>query len=147
MNQKIVKVLIVDDNEDDVFLIRSAFEREGTMHPCAEARNGSEALKFLNERKAAPERNLPGMVLMDINMPVKNGFETLREIKADPALCHIPVVMLTTSKQEEDVVRAYSNGASTFISKPVGMENFRRLVRDFGRYWAEVAEVPDTREL
>lgn len=145
MSEKVVKVLIVDDNEDDIFLIKSAFRKEGLLNPIAEAHNGQEAIDYLHGHGRPESGQLPAMILLDINMPIKNGFETLKEIKGAPELCHIPVVMLTTSKQEEDVVHAYSGGACTFISKPIGMENFRKLVRDLGYYWAVVAEIPGAR--
>lgn len=142
MNHKVITIFVVDDNEDDVLLVRAAFEREGLMNPIHTAPNGEAALAWLRGHHSGGAEASPALVLLDINMPGKNGFEVLEEIKRDAALKHLPVIMLTTSKQEEDVVRAYAGGACTFISKPVGIENFRKLVRELGYYWTMVARVP-----
>ena len=87
----------------------------------------------------------PGLVLLDINMPRKNGFEVLQAMKADPLLDALPVVMLTTSDREEDIVRSYTHGASSYIRKPVRLEQFIQVVKNFEAYWTMVSLVPSTK--
>jgi CheY-like chemotaxis protein len=89
---------------------------------------------------------MPGLVLLDLNMPRKDGREVLREIKADPRLCTIPVVILTTSKAEEDVVRSYKDGVNSFITKPVSFAALLEVVRTLGQYWLQVVDLPPDAE-
>jgi CheY-like chemotaxis protein len=90
----------------------------------------------------AEDAPTPGLILLDLNMPRKDGRECLRDIKADPSLKAIPVIVLTTSKAEEDVLRSYELGVSSFIKKPVTFEGFVEAVKVFGRYWLEIVEIP-----
>ena len=137
-----IEVLIVDDSEDDVLLLREAFADCSLVSFIEAIEDGELALKFL--RREAPFTNArrPGLVLLDINMPKKNGFEVLAEMRADARLSNVPVVMLTTSKQESDILRAYANGACSFISKPVSFDRMRRIAEQFAIYWTLVSDVP-----
>jgi len=132
----------VDDSEDDVVLLQEAFADCSLVSFIEAIDDGEQALKYL--RREAPFANArrPGLVLLDINMPKKNGFEVLAEMRADPRLSNVPVVMLTTSKQESDILRAYANGACSFISKPVSFDRMRRIAEQFALYWTLVSGVP-----
>ncbi len=137
-----IPVLLVDDNEDDVILTRDALARGRVLQVTAVARDGEEALAML--RRDPPHHRLarPALVLLDINMPRMDGFQVLAAIKAEPALRCIPVVMLTTSPREEDVARAYAEGAASYVRKPVDIDEFHRVVRAFELYWSAVSRVP-----
>ena len=144
MNVPPLEILVVDDNDDDVLMIRKSFESSKLINVVQVARDGEKALALLRGDDKSANGKLPGLILLDINMPKKNGFEVLEEIKADPDLRHIPVVMLTTSAREEDIVKSYANGAPSFISKPVHFAKLKELVDRFSLYWALVAKLPAT---
>jgi CheY-like chemotaxis protein len=143
MNPKIVDILLADDNDDDVMLVKLAFQQAKMVNVINAVYDGDEALAYLRRQGKYKDAAPPGLVMLDINMPKINGIEVLREIKADPALRHLPVVMLTTSKRDQDVVDAYSNGACSFVTKPVGLNEFREAVKRFELYWACVATIPE----
>jgi len=109
--------------------------------------DGEELLQFLRHEGAyadPPISPRPGLILLDLNMPRKDGREALREMKADPNLRSIPVVVLTTSQAEEDIVRTYDLGVSSYISKPVSFDGLVEVMRVLGRYWFEIVELPDS---
>jgi len=132
----------VDDNDDDAVLIEEAFAQAKLLNVVNRAVDGEEALEFLSRRGRYKGATLPGLVLLDINMPKKNGFEVLHEMKSDPLLKHVPVVMLTTSHRDEDIVKSYGKGVCSFITKPVSFNEFNELAARFSLYWALVAKVP-----
>ncbi|HYC55117.1 MAG TPA: response regulator [Candidatus Binatia bacterium] len=144
-----VTVLMADDDEDDRMLARDAFaECAGALDlRCVE--DGEDLMDYLRQRGpytdagAAPA---PALILLDLNMPRKDGREALAEIKSDPVLRSIPVIVLTTSKAEEDVMRSYDLGVSSFISKPVTYEALVRLVETLSHYWFETVELPGHRQ-
>ena len=128
------RVLIVEDEQDIAGLIKHSLERSGG----AEAEivgSGDAALKAVAARP-------PDLIILDLNLPRKDGREVLAEIKQDPALMMIPVVVLTTSKADEDVARAYQSHANCFITKPVGFANFHEVMKSIERYWFAVATLP-----
>jgi len=137
-----VELLLVEDNEDDIVLIEEAFTEAKLMNVIFTVRDGEEALAYLRQEGPYTHRRRPGLVLLDINMPKKNGFEVLQAMKADPLLQSLPVVMLTTSDREEDVVRSYNHGACSYIRKPMSLEQFVQVVKDFELYWTMVSRVP-----
>lgn len=137
-----IELLLVEDNEDDIVLIEEAFAEAKLMNLIFKVRNGDEALAYLRQQGPYTHMRRLGLVLMDINMPRKNGFEVLQEMKADPLLQSLPVVMLTTSDREEDIVRSYTQGASSYIRKPMGLEQFTHVVKNFELYWTMVSQVP-----
>lgn len=137
-----VNILLVDDNEDDIELIREAFEEHLLLTVLWAAHDGEEALRFLGREGRFVTAIRPGLILMDINMPGKNGFEVLEVLKADPHLKHIPVVMLTSSDRDEDVVRSYQNGAAAHLRKPTDLDSLRQMARQFAEYWTAVAQIP-----
>ena len=142
-----IEVLIVDDSEDDVVLLKEAFSDCPMVEFIGEVEDGEEALRFLRREGAFKNSRRPGLVLMDINMPRKNGFEVLSEMRSDSSLSNVPVVMLTTSKQESDILRAYEGGACSFIAKPVSFDTMKSIARQFALYWTLVADIPESEEL
>jgi CheY-like chemotaxis protein len=144
MSAQPVEILLVEDNEDDILLEQEAIVEAKLVNLMYVVRDGEEAMAYLRREGKYQNAQLPGLILLDINMPKKNGFEVLNEIKADPALMHIPVVMLTTSDSESDIVKSYAKGACSFITKPMDFDKFREVIRRFALYWALVARVPFT---
>lgn len=141
-----VIVLMADDDEDDRLLAKDAFEECGSDIDLRSVEDGQELMDYLQGRNGFAERAdypLPGLILLDLNMPRKDGREALAEIKADPVLRRIPVVVFTTSKAEEDVLRSYDLGVSSFISKPLTYESLVRLVETLSSYWFEAVRLPD----
>jgi len=144
MSAQPVEILLVEDNEDDILLEQEAIVEAKLVNLMYVVRDGEEAVAYLRREGKYQNAQLPGLILLDINMPKKNGFEVLNEIKADPALMHIPIVMLTTSDSESDIVKSYARGACSFITKPMDFDKFREVIRQFALYWALVARVPST---
>ena len=137
-----VQILLAEDNEDDIVLLETSFEEAKFVHITQVVRDGEEAMAYLHHQPPYQNSALPGLVLLDINMPKMNGFEVLESIKSNPLLKAIPVIMLTTSKREEDIIRSYQEGACSFISKPVDFQDFQKVIKDFELYWTLVATVP-----
>lgn len=137
-----IDILVVEDNDDDVVLIQEAFSEGKVINRITFVRDGEEALAYLRKQGAYAAAPTPGMVLSDINMPKKNGLELLAEIKADPRLRALPVIMLTVSDREEDIVRSYEQGACSYIRKPVSLTRFIAVVKQFELYWSLVSLVP-----
>jgi CheY-like chemotaxis protein len=138
-----IELLLAEDNEDDVLLVRESLEETDMARRLHVARDGQEALEYVRARSARGASR-PLLVLLDINMPRMNGFEVLNEMKNAPDLKHIPVIMLTTSGREEDIIKSYRSGAASYITKPVNFEGFRQLVARFALYWTTVSQVPPT---
>lgn len=139
---KIINILLVEDNEDDIVLIKDAFAEAKFLALLHGVSDGEEALAYLRREPPYQHTVQPGLILLDINMPKMNGFELLENLKKDSCLKSIPVVMLTTSKREEDVVRSYAGGAVSYISKPIDFSHFVKIVREFELYWTLVSQVP-----
>ena len=143
MDTQPIKILLVEDNEDDILLEQEALSEAKLVNLMHVVRDGEEAMAYLRCEGDYQNARMPGLILLDINMPKKNGFEVLNEIKADPVLRHIPVVMLTTSESESDVVKSYAKGACSFITKPMDFDKFGEVVKQFALYWALVSRVPN----
>lgn len=144
MNTQAMDILLVEDNEDDILLEEEALADAKLVNLMYIVRDGEEAMAYLRRQGKYHNAQRPGLILLDINMPKKNGFEVLNEIKADPSLMHIPVIMLTTSDNEADIVKSYAKGACSFITKPMNFDKFRDVVNQFAIYWGLVARVPST---
>jgi len=142
METQPLEILLVEDNEDDILLEQEALAEAKLVNLMSVVRDGEEAMAFLRRQGRYQNAQIPGLILLDINMPKKNGFEVLNELKADPTLMHIPVVMLTTSDNEADIVKSYVKGACSYITKPMDFDKFREVVKQFALYWALVARVP-----
>ena len=142
MRTQPIEILLVEDNDDDIVLTKEAFAAARLINVIHVVKDGEEAMAYLRQEGVYRDSPKPVLVLLDINMPRKDGFEVLEEMKADPALRHIPVAMLTTSDREEDVLRSYIEGACSFIRKPVDFASFREALKKFSVYWALVVKLP-----
>ena len=141
---KAIAILMAEDDPDDRLLACEAFEESRLANELHLVEDGEELMDYLYRRGEYDEASAPrpGVILLDLNMPRKDGREALREIKADPDLRRIPVVVLTTSKAEEDILRTYDLGVNSFIVKPVTFANLVEVMRALGRYWFEIVELP-----
>jgi len=135
-----IHILLVEDNPHDVEITKRALEKGQLRNRLTVAVDGQQALDILSDLQRAAE--LPGLILLDLNLPKLSGIEVLQEVKGDPALRGIPVIVLTTSTREEDVVRAYDLGVNTFITKPVRFEDFINVVTTIREYWIVIATLP-----
>ena len=141
-----IKILIADDDADDRLMAQEALEECRLANHIDFVEDGVELMAYLRglgryAGRAAARR--PGLIILDLNMPKMDGREALREIKADPALRRIPIVVMTTSKAEEDIYRTYDLGVSSFITKPVTFDGLVSVMRELGKYWFEMVELPD----
>jgi CheY-like chemotaxis protein len=144
-NPRSVVILVADDDADDRFLMQEALRENRLANNINFVQNGEELLDYLFRRGAfaSPESSpTPGLILLDLNMPKLDGREALKEIKSNSALRHIPVVVLTTSKAEEDIFKTYQLGVNSFISKPVTFDGLVKITRDLGKYWLNLVELP-----
>jgi CheY-like chemotaxis protein len=142
---KMITILLADDDADDRKLTHDAFMENRLANEFHMVEDGEELMDYLYRRgKYESMRGdpLPGLILLDLNMPRKDGREALKEIKADPDLRRIPIVVLTTSKAEEDIVRSYDLGVNSYVTKPVTFKSLVELIKVLGRYWFEVVELP-----
>ena len=143
----LVKILLVEDNLDDVMITKRALKEAKVINELHIVRDGQEAIDFLQHTGSHAEvakSPRPGLILLDVNLPKLNGIDVLMRIKQDPHLRRIPVIMLTMSKREEDVIKSYDNGCNSFIQKPVEFDRFVRLVQEIGLYWGLLnVEAPD----
>lgn len=138
-------ILLAEDDDDDFLLTRDALEEAGFEGTLERVRDGDSLIDYLFHRGpfADPKKSpRPAMVLLDLNMPRRDGREALREIKSDPHLKRIPVVVLTTSKAEQDICKTYELGGNSFVHKPVSFDDFVELLRIWKRYWLEIAQLP-----
>ncbi|NTW50684.1 MAG: response regulator transcription factor [Chlorobiales bacterium] len=142
MNKKSIEILIVDDCRPDIVLMREAVAETGQFRVVSELFNGNQAIDYLTKILEEPTKRLPDIVLLDINMPGMNGFETLRAVKANEKLRHIPVVVLTTSNRKEDVMMAYAYGASSYVRKPSSFSELCRAFEQLANYWTGVSVLP-----
>lgn len=144
-NGKPIIILMADDDSDDRMLVKDAFDESRLNNDLHFVEDGEQLIDYLYRRgnfthlKGQP---YPGLILLDLNMPKKDGREALAEIKKDPDLRRIPVVILTTSRAEEDILRTYDLGANSFITKPVTFESLVQVVQVLGNYWVEIVELP-----
>ncbi len=140
-----ITVLYADDDPEDRMLVKEAWQESRLANELHFVEDGEELLDYLHRRgkyTGLADTPLPGMILLDLNMPRMDGREALQHLKADPRLRLIPTVVLTTSKAEEDIFRAYDLGVNSFIVKPVTFQSLVDLTLAFGRYWFEIVELP-----
>jgi CheY-like chemotaxis protein len=144
-NPTVVTILMADDDDDDCLLAREALAESRLANELYFVKDGEELMDYLYRRgKYVLESDSPrpGLILLDLNMPKKDGREALTLIKSDPNLRQIPVVVLTTSKAEEDIYRSYDLGANSFITKPVTFASLVEVIKTIGKYWFEIVELP-----
>src|SRR5215213_4967223 len=141
-----ITILMADDDPDDRQMTKEAFEEARLANDLRFVEDGVELLDYLYHRGKYSEPGVaprPGLLLLDLNMPRKDGREALQEIKADPALRMMRVVIMTTSKAEEDIIRTYNLSAASYITKPVTFEALVDVVKTLGKYWLEIVELPE----
>jgi two-component system, chemotaxis family, response regulator Rcp1 len=138
-----IHILLVDDNEGDILLTREALEEARIINKISIAYDGIEAIRFL---KSLPSfgTSMPDLILLDINLPKMDGTEVLAIIKSDPDLKRIPVIMLTTSSSEKDILASYDNYANCYITKPVDLQRFMDVVRTIEDFWISIVKLPKT---
>ena len=143
-NSKPMVILMADDDADDRLLAQDALSECKLSNELRCVEDGEELLDYLHRRgRYTADAPRPGLILLDLNMPRKDGREALREIKEDPELRKIPVVVLTTSKADADIGRIYELGANSFISKPVTFDSLVQVMQIIGNYWFEIVELPN----
>jgi chemotaxis family two-component system response regulator Rcp1 len=139
---KPVEILLVDDSPSDVRLTKEAIKESKMFNNITVARDGVEAMAYLHKEGKYSDAIRPDLILLDLNMPRKDGRETLAEIKADPDLKRIPVVILTVSKAEEDVLKAYNLYANCYVTKPMDIEQFSKIVKTIDDFWFSIVTLP-----
>ncbi|HTR44055.1 MAG TPA: response regulator [Pseudomonadales bacterium] len=140
-----ISIVLADDDPDDRKLTQDAFCENRLANEFHTVEDGEELMDYLLRRgkyESMKGDPLPGLILLDLNMPRKDGREALKEIKAHPDLRRIPIVVLTTSKAEEDILRSYDLGVNSYVTKPVTFKSLVELIKVLGRYWFEVVELP-----
>jgi two-component system, chemotaxis family, response regulator Rcp1 len=145
MRIKPVEILLVEDNPIDVMVTQDALERVKVKTNLHVAYDGVEALDFLNRKGKYTEAPRPDIILLDLNLPKKDGREVLKEVKGSETLRRIPIVILTTSKAEEDIFRSYELHANCFITKPVDLDQFVTIVQSIEDFWFSIVTLPDER--
>lgn len=135
-------ILLVEDNPDDVLITKRAFSKGKIKNKLYVVNNGVEAVKFLNREGEYKDSPIPSLIMLDINMPLMNGFDVLREIRKKEKMKRIPVIMLTTSERDKDIELAYSLGANSYIVKPVSFKKFIDVVVNVQEYWLQISKIP-----
>ncbi|MBI1814839.1 MAG: response regulator [Deltaproteobacteria bacterium] len=144
-NRTSITIVMADDDQEDCIMTRDALAESRVVNDLRFVQDGEELMDYLLRRGsyealgAAPR---PGLILLDLNMPRKDGREALRQIKGDAQLRDIPIVVLTTSKSEEDILRSYTSGASSFITKPVTFGGLVEVMKTLGQYWFDIVDLP-----
>jgi CheY-like chemotaxis protein len=144
-DRKPITILMCDDDDDDRMLAKKALRDSRLANDMRFAVDGEDLLRYLRRKPpyaAALDAPRPGIILLDLNMPKMDGREALSEIKADPELRHIPIVVLTTSRADEDIFRTYDLGVNSFITKPVTFEGLAEVMNTLSRYWFEIVDLP-----
>ncbi len=148
LNAKPITILIADDDADDRMMAKEALDESRLANDLRFVEDGEELMDYLHRRnkyQRPADAPRPGLILLDLNMPKKDGREALKEIKDDAELRQIPVVVLTTSKAEEDIYRTYNLGVNSFITKPVMFESLVEVMKALSKYWFEIVELPSER--
>lgn len=139
---KPIEILLVEDNPGDARLTREALAQSKVRNNLHHARDGEEAIAFLRRESPFGDAPQPDLILLDLNLPKRDGREVLEEVKSDPRLMHIPVVILTSSQAEEDILRSYRLHANCFITKPVDFEQLTRVVQGIEQFWFTLVKLP-----
>jgi two-component system, chemotaxis family, response regulator Rcp1 len=136
-----IDILLVEDNPGDVRLTREALKDAKVLNEIYVARDGVEAMQFVHNEGSFANAPMPDMILLDLNLPKKDGREVLAEIKKDPKLRHIPIVVLTTSKADEDIIRTYNLHANAYITKPVDLSRFVEIMHALEQFWFTIVKL------
>ena len=140
---KPIEILLVEDNPADVRLIEETMKDFKSRNVIRLVKDGVEAMEYLKKQGSFADTERPDIIMLDLNLPKKNGFELLKEIKENSDLRSIPVVVLSTSDSQKDITRAYELQASCFVTKPVGLDDFIRTVKQIENFWMNLAKLPD----
>jgi CheY-like chemotaxis protein len=140
---KPIHILIVEDNEGDIMLIKEAFDEAKLVNDISIVRDGEKAIHFLEKRGEYSDVKRPDLIILDVNLPRKNGHEVLEFVKTNDQLMLIPVIMLTTSSSEIDIVKSYKNHANCYITKPVEVEDFLKAVLEIEEFWISLVRLPE----
>lgn len=143
MNTKPINILLVEDNEGDILLICDAFDDAKIINNVEIARNGEQAMAMLHKTKGFESTVTPDLIILDVNLPRKNGHEVLKEIKESSDLRHIPVIMLTTSSSPGDINMSYKNHVNCYITKPVEVDDFLKVLLSIENFWISIVQLPD----
>ncbi len=141
---RIIDILLVEDDPGDELMTREAFADNKIKNTLHVARDGQEGLDFLYRRGAYRDAVIPDLILLDLNLPKYDGRQLLEKIKSDAQLCHIPVVVLTTSASEEDILRSYKLHANAYVTKPVDLDQFMKAVREIDEFFVQVVRLPQS---
>ena len=136
-----INILLAEDNPGDVFIIRSVLAESPVPYNFHHVMNGEEVLKFLHQEKESSDLR-PDLILLDLNLPLKHGFEVLEEIKSTPELKMIPVIILTSSRAEQDIFKSYSLAASCYLNKPVDFDQFVNILKSIEEFWLKFVQFP-----
>ena len=139
-----IEILLAEDNPGDAKLTKKAFEQGSILNNLYVVEDGVEALNFLHQREGHEDKPRPDLVLLDLNMPRKDGWDVLEEIKEDPDLSRLPVIILTSSEAEEDIVKSYDLQANAYLTKPVDFQGFLDIVHGFEEFWLSLVKMPPT---
>lgn len=139
---KRIHILLVEDNEGDILLTTDALEEGKIINKVSVVKDGKLAIDFLNNKEPYVDAEIPNLILLDINLPKKNGHEVLKYIKGSEKLRHIPIIMLTTSSSEKDIHEAYNHYANCFITKPVDVDEFMEAVTKIENFWISIVQLP-----
>jgi two-component system, chemotaxis family, response regulator Rcp1 len=142
MQARPVEILLVEDNPGDVALVQEALRSVKVLNHISVATDGKAAMAFLNRLGGSENAPRPDLILLDLNIPRKHGFEVLRAIRRDPAVSFVPVVVLTTSQDQRDIKKSYDLGANCFVSKPIDVDKFLSVVSFTGEFWISLVEKP-----
>jgi len=150
MNVKAIKILLVEDNPDHIELTLRALKGNRVVNGIYVVKDGQQALDYMYRRGEYSDKSKaprPGLILLDVKLPKMDGFEVLRQLKKDPDLKSIPIIMLTTSSREEEVAKGYTEGANSYVTKPVNFSEFVQKIKDIQLYWAITNTLPPKNEV
>jgi CheY-like chemotaxis protein len=139
---KEIHILLVEDNEGDIILTTEALEEGKIINKVSVVKDGKQAIDFLNKKEPFEKATQPNLILLDINLPKKNGHEVLQYIKGSKSFRQIPIIMLTTSSSEKDITEAYNHYANCFITKPVDVNEFMQAVAKIENFWISIVQLP-----
>jgi CheY-like chemotaxis protein len=143
---KPIHILLVEDNEGDIMLTKEALEEGKIVTKLSVVKDGKEAMDFISKEGRYSDADMPDLLLLDVNLPKKNGHEVLQHVKGNENLKHIPVIMLTTSSSEKDINRSYNNYANCYITKPVEVNDFLAVVATIESFWISVVKLPTKKD-
>lgn len=140
---KSAHILLVEDNEGDILLTRDALEERKFVNKLTVVKNGKQAIDFVFQKGEYANAERPDLILLDVNLPLKNGHEVLQRIKSDERTKHIPVIMLTTSSSDRDIELSYQNHANCYITKPVEIDEFLTAIQTIEEFWIQLVRLPE----